>query len=366
MLPEGYADVLRVAEAVTAESEGRFLAMGAMEWNTTSAGNHVNIFGSRELAQTRRGEYHVLYEEFLRDRAWEGDLPFVMLNHPRTFRNFEGSLNGSWDQVFDVSLADISREGERRAKFNDYGLDDYSPLRDVRDEWLAGTAMPDRQVIDETMARLREATAPTVRLMEVTVGRGSDIGHEGGQNPSLNVDEAGETVRYTHVHDDFDHYLLQGFRIAPVASHDNHYANWGSGHSSRTAIFAEALTEDALLQAIDVRAVVASEDENLDVRFFADDRVLMGQRTATIESEVAGRVFVTDPDYDGPFVVRLYAGRVHGEEVVMVTETELARSGWLDLVLPTAEPGEHFFYVEVWEAGPNRMAWTAPIWLTRL
>ena len=42
---------------------------------------------------------------------------------------------------------------------------------------------------------------------------------------------------------------------------------------SRTGVIATALTEGALLEAIDARAVFASEDEELQIRMYADGRV---------------------------------------------------------------------------------------------
>jgi hypothetical protein len=35
----------------------------------------------------------------------------------------------------------------------------------------------------------------------------------------------------------------------------------------------------------------------------------------------------------------------------------------LSVELPTT--GAHFVYLEILEPGPNRMAWSAPIWITR-
>jgi hypothetical protein len=89
-----------------------------------------------------------------------------------------------------------------------------------------------------------------VRLFEVLVGRGTEFAGEARDNPSLTRDATtGAITRYTRVHSDWDYYLLHGFHTAPTAPHDNHFANWGTGHSTRTAIIADALTEDALLEA---------------------------------------------------------------------------------------------------------------------
>ncbi|MGH8311523.1 MAG: phospholipase D-like domain-containing protein, partial [Steroidobacteraceae bacterium] len=149
MIPEQYEQLSLVAGDVTHSSSGMFVALPAMEWSTNSAGNHVNIFGSRELAKIETGRFDALYGEFLPGLEQQGDKPIVQLNHPRTFRAAGNtSLNGNWDQVFDVSLTDITNNSDRLKKFNDFGLDDYEPLKTQLPRWIAGEAMPDRAVVD--------------------------------------------------------------------------------------------------------------------------------------------------------------------------------------------------------------------------
>ncbi len=361
---DGYDQVLAEARAVSQESDGAFLAIPAMEWSTNSSGNHVNIFGSEAIANVERGRFDLLYGEFLPREAAAGGRPLVMLNHPRTMRVSEEYLSGSWDQIFGVALTEIENNSQRNKKFNDYGLDDFPPMNEVRDAWIAGLAMPELAVVDETLANIRSASDPYVRLMEVTVARGKEIGHEHGQNPSLSENEEGVIERYTKVHRDWDYYLLHGFHLAPAASHDNHMANWGTGHSTRTVVFAEELTEDALMSAIDARAVYASEDQNLAMRFYAEGYVRMGGQTGTTEDAVQASLTLSDPDYEGDFVVRVYRGLIGGDEVRMVSEVN-APAGATALSLPTDAPGAWFFYVEVYEPSADRMAWTAPIWIDR-
>src|SRR5690606_30067880 len=127
-------------------------------------------------------------------------------------------------------------------------------------------------------------------------------GSEQPVNPSLGADpETGEITRFTRVHSDWDHYLLAGFELAPTAPHDNHLANWGTGHTSRTAIVAPALSENDLLDAIEQRAVYASEDENLELRVYAGGRVPMGSRLATTDASVPVTITLGDPDYAGAY-----------------------------------------------------------------
>ena len=114
--------------------------------------------------RSRRGRFDLLYDEFLPGREQDGDAPIVQLNHPRTFRS-EGntSLDGNWDQVFDINLRDIPNNSDREKKFNDFGLDDYEPLKSELPRWIAGEAMPDRRDRAATTLANVEARRPAVR-----------------------------------------------------------------------------------------------------------------------------------------------------------------------------------------------------------
>jgi len=367
MIPEQFAQLELVAADVTRGSSGTFVAMAGMEWSTNSAGNHVNIFGSRELAKVERGRFDVLYDEFLPGREREGDAPVVQLCHPRTFRRQAESLGGNWDQIFDLPLTDIPNASDREKKFNDFGLDDYEPLKSARSAWLAGTTLPDRDVVDDTLAAVETAGRPYARLFEVLVGRGTELAGEARQNPSITTNSmTGAIERFTRVHSDWDYYLLHGFRTAPTAPHDNHYANWGTGHSSRTGVVARALTEAALLDAIDARAVFASEDEELELRMYADGRVPMGGSLATRATSATLDVFLVDPNYTGSFEVVVYRGTIGGTAVTPVGQHTVAAGGWQAITVELPTTGTHFVYLEVKEPSPDRMAWSAPIWIERL
>ncbi len=368
MIPEQYKELEDVAFDVTKSSSGTFVALPAMEWSTNSAGNHVNIFGSKELAKIERGRFDQLYDEFLPSREYMGEHPVVQFNHPRTFRQQAVSLEGNWDQIFDVNLKDIPSTADREKKFNDFGLDDYAPLKDVLPAWIAGTALPDRATVNATLANVEAAARPYVKLFEVLVGKGTSIAGTSRENASLTLDTATNTVsRYTRVHSDWDYYLLHGFRTAPTAPHDNHYANWGTGHSTRTAIIADTLTEAALLEAIDQRMVYASEDEELTMRVYADKRVPMGGKLVTHGTAATLDVFLADADYTGTFKVVVYSGTIGGDAVHEVARVDaLAGNTWQQITVPLPANGDQFVYLEVAEPSPDRMAWSAPIWITKL
>lgn len=367
MVPEQYTQLISVAANVTKNSSGAFVALPAMEWSTNSTGNHVNIFGSNQLAKIARGRFDLLYGEFLPGRESDGDHPLLSFNHPRTFRQQTVSLEGSWDQIFDVNLRDVPNNSDRGDKFNDFGLDDYAPLKAALPAWIAGASMPDRATVNTTLANVEAAARPYLRLFEVLVGRGTSIAGTAHENSSLMLDTAtNQVARFTRVHSDWDYYLLHGFRTAPTAPHDNHFANWGTGHSSRTAIITDKLTEASLLDAIDQRAVYASEDEELTLRLYADKRVPMGGKLVTHSATATLDVLLGDADYTGAFKVVVFAGTIGGDAVREVRRVDVASGVWQSISVELPTTGDYFFYLEVAEPSPDRMAWSAPIWISKI
>jgi hypothetical protein len=359
MSEAGYEDIVKTAGDVTQESNGRFVALPGMEWSTISPGNHVNVLGSRAIAKARSGEYEELYEQFLPQRRAAGDFALLQFNHPGTFA----------DQVFGVQLTVISKLGDRRARFNDYGLDDYPPLSDVRDQWMDGSAKPDPAIVKATLAKIEEVVRPYARIMEVTRAGANEVTGRIPVNPSLVPSKLDPTqlVRTTNVHTDWDYYLLHGFLLAPTANHDNHYANWGTGHTSRTGVVAPTLSEHALLQAIDRRLVFASEDQNLQMRLYAAGRTPMGGFTKTLDTTAALQLSLHDDDFSGTYNVTVYRGKIGNDKVeVDQSLSSLGADTWHDIKVSLPTEGRWFVYVEVHEPEPNRMAWSAPIWIERL
>jgi len=73
----------------------------------------------------------------------------------------------------------------------------------------------------------------------------------------------------------------------------------------------------------------------------------------------SGSVFTSE---DQNLAARLYAGTVAGTSVDSVEELEVA-AGRSELSIELPGTGRHFVYAEIHEPGPDRMAWTAPIWI---
>lgn len=143
-------------------------------------------------------------------------------------------------------------------------------------------------------------------------------------------------------------------------------ANWGTGNTSRTAVLAPKLDEASLLHALDHGAAYASENENFEARMYVGDRVRSGQSMRTVEDEVELQIYLYDPDFAGRFDVAVWMGTVGGESVEVAQRVEVLADEWTEIALELPGQDERFVYPKALEPEPNRMAWTAPVWIERL
>jgi hypothetical protein len=77
-------------------------------------------------------------------------------------------------------------------------------------------------------------------------------------------------------------------------------------------------------------------------------------------------VFLSDADYTGSYEVVVYTGMIGGDAVHPVATATVASGAWQTITVDTSALGEQFFYLEVKEPSPDRMAWSAPIWVSRI
>jgi hypothetical protein len=103
-------------------------------------------------------------------------------------------------------------------------------------------------------------------------------------------------------------------------------------------------------------------------RIYVDDRIAMGYETATRARQVKVSLHLSDPDYLGPYEVRVFRGTVGGTAVQEAMATTAAGDGWIELSLELAGAAgdAEFVYAEVVETDTDRMAWSAPIWIELL
>jgi len=124
--------------------------------------------------------------------------------------------------------------------------------------------------------------------------------------------------------------------------------------------------QEILLEAINERAVYASEDEELQVRVYAAKRVPMGRSLVTHDTSIQLDVLLADADYTGSFDVVVYGGMIGGDAVTQVMHATISSGAWQSIAVPVPTNGQQFFYLEIKEPSPDRMAWSAPIWVEKI
>lgn len=199
-----YKELTNAADNTNRDDE--FVTLYGQEFSTISSGNHVNVIGATQVIDEHdvpSGDFRALYERWLPD-ASNASVRFIQFNHP-------------WDN---------KQHAER-----DYGLAQYHG----------------------SFAKVREASAPWLRTIEVINGPGTK------NETGLPAVVRGEG-KYAEL-------LTRGFRIGPTADQDNHHRTWGTLTDARTGVLASRLTRQALLNGIDRIRVFASTDKNIRVWF---------------------------------------------------------------------------------------------------
>lgn len=306
-----------VSAARTFTVDDGFVAIAGQEFSTISSGNHANVFDVADIINVENGNYKSLYENWLPAHPDSlGQPPLVQFNHP-DFRK----------DIVHASTKPNERE-------NDYGYDDYN----------------------KSFAELLQQSEKYVSLIEMVSG------------PAL-TDGTDLPIRSGNRHEkDYWFYLNEGFRVAPTANQDNHFRNWGSITTARTAVLAERLTKANILQALKARRVYATEDQNLQIRFSINGQP-MGSIIRTRDPlDLTIDVEISDPDEpNARYQVELYRDEIGGEMIDdSIDEAELEGDGVVSFSGQRFESGKSFLFIKVAQVGSNgreEFAWTAPIWV---
>jgi hypothetical protein len=303
----------------------RFTALYGQEFSTISKGNHVNVLGIEEVLSDPNGDFGALLTTLASLRA-PGQAPAVIqLNHP--------------DVQADLFYGGTNQE-KRDEMFDDYGLDDHGPhFRN----WVAA--------MDEH-----------VKLVEVLSG------------PAMDKREHGSFHYRNHHERDYYVYLTQGLHVSPSVGQDNHYPNWGTATPARMGVYAASRSATDLLQAFRENRTFATEDKNLSVKFWVNDRFMGDRITADMDGTLRLRCEVLDTDEpDAQYTITLVSGTIDPQPAKDVPATR--PSNGVVQVFEEVAQGSHeftsvllsapqvFFYITVEQADTDK-AWTAPVWVS--
>lgn len=345
LTPERYEQLKAAAKEFN--KPGKFAALYGQEFSTISSGNHMNIFNAATIVDVPNGDYKQLYEKWLPAHP---EVAFIQFNHP----NYKSDLGlaphdtdnptrSAATRAADIAeeqhhLAELQAEAKlfpqtrgRSDSFNDYGYDDYQ----------------------RNFGALAQAANPYVRTLEILNGPGTS------PKPVGKADARNE--------EDYFFYLNEGFKIAPSADQDNHYAHWGSLHTGRTGVLARELTPDGIYEAIRARRVFASEDTNLELVMTANGRY-MGE-VIPYTPEVVIDISLSDPDEPAAsYLVQVFADQPGKEFPKPIAQQQLpAGRNQLKISWKPAAAGESYAFVKVSQLnaeGSQDDAWTAPVWIS--
>ena len=176
------------------------------------------------------------------------------------------------------------------------------------------------------------------RITLIEVGNGEGAIGSSGYFPSYEY--------YTRV-------LDKGWHVAPTNNQDNHKGNWGDSNTARSVVLADALTEDAIYDAIANYRVYATEDNDLSILYSLNGNamgsILGGQDAVDIQAQIS------DPTDSGDMKVEVI---VNGG-LVIGTQTVSGGSGTVSFHFDSNDYS--YYYLRITQADQN-IAVTAPVW----
>ncbi|MCC6278487.1 MAG: hypothetical protein IT289_11290 [Oligoflexia bacterium] len=316
------------------------------EMSSISKGNHINVFGQFPLnLQSSRPEFSkpIFFEAGDFQSAYSnmglriesGEKLIVQLNHPEVQRDL------FWKPLTEAPSSGKSAKGLKE-KLNDYGIDDFYPVSclayKLKFQGSSGAsahlpkdcerfkeAQLTNEQLKETFRRIREVSKDPFRLIEIvgTLGfRSVQEKYGATDNPyeeflpvQLRSQPGFKEDRFGGLWD-YIFYLNMGFKISPTANQDNHHMNWGSAIAARTGVLSKDLSEESVLEALQQRRTVASEDRNAKVLFWAESSNKVHPLGSVIANAKAVKMKVSyyDPDSDDQTaLVRVYYYRQDDE-----------------------------------------------------
>ncbi len=165
--------------------------------------------------------------------------------------------------------------------------------------------------------------------------------------------------------------LDKGWKVSPVAGHDNHGFYGIEHHTSRTFVLATSRTKAAILDAMKQRRTYASLEQNLQCRYTVNGTIMGStlDRPDTLVFDIA----ISDPDENEPKdkITKIDIVTEGGVIVDAFEPTPAHDVTWRPALRNATNK---YYFVRVWNAGGGDLsaakpdepiAWLAPIWTGR-
>lgn len=297
-----------IAIARTFTVNGRFVALYGQEYSVISQGNHVNVFEVPAVITAPNGRFDKLVELLASTSDSTGGPPIVMFNHPKSTSTIQS---------------------------NEYGLDDFGS--DAQ-SWV-------------------RSMGTYAALIQMINGPGNRA--EVGMRSARPAESA------------YKKFLSLGFKVAPTADQDNHKNNWGNSTNARTAVVANTLTKEAILNGMRRRHVYATEDKNLRIILKVNGR-LCGDVIQASSAPSEANITYSIHDADEPnakYEIQVWRGTVGGPLARMVSAVQVSQGTGTIEDIALSGNSEFFYFKVIQSDGAvndedyrEDEAWTAPVW----
>ena len=151
--------------------------------------------------------------------------------------------------------------------------------------------------------------------------------------------------------------LDKGWHVAPTNNQDNHKGNWGDSNTCRDVVYTDTFSEEGIYDAMRSMTMYATEDNDLEIYYTLNDRVMGSILNLDSEETLHIRVDFNDPT-DKVQKVSIVA---NGGKVVASKSFNAKAGSWeIDLLNSYS-----YYYVRVDEVDAD-IAVTAPIWTNEI
>lgn len=150
--------------------------------------------------------------------------------------------------------------------------------------------------------------------------------------------------------------LDKGWRLAPIGSEDEHFAEYAVEHRPKTVTLASTLTENGFKEAWLARRTYAlTPGEHLRVDFDADGHPMGSELICDTGKAVQMRVNLRQKNGDPfPGTLRLFSNG--GEEIAQLDQAQ----GVFEIPV---QAGRHWYFVRAHGVNGKSVAYLAPIWI---
>ncbi|MEH7272865.1 metallophosphoesterase [Neobacillus vireti] len=155
----------------------------------------------------------------------------------------------------------------------------------------------------------------------------------------------------------FVNALDKGWHLSPTYAGDEHQGNWGAGNPALTALWAEELTREGIIDAMANRRTYASFDENFQLSYSAGD-MMMGSILPKDTKELTLSIALNDPDQNDLIEkVTIYKNKAE-----IVKEYSGINSSKFVTDETIAPSNGDYYFIRIFQSDGDEII-SAPIWI---